>query len=235
MKYFYLPLMIAAITLSAGCKKSSNHVLDGDFEPIGISVSDVRMFTSNGEVKDLARILNHINARGAQAFFTFQRQEDPRRNTVELRLHNGKAVLVSANSSETRELSYSKTGKGEYLLTWTSPVTVNVPAYSLENSCSKVQDNIYKYPIKKLELTPMPGASGMYWSYRPSTGHVLKDLAGIIEVPLLSFMISGSNPLQGCSSAVGDYWNELNEDVVSILGTGDTLLVQSKTMLMGRR
>ncbi|RZS75046.1 hypothetical protein EV199_0904 [Pseudobacter ginsenosidimutans] len=227
--------MAATLTLLSACSKSGDDQMpSGNYVSSKILIAGVKMYTGNGEVTDQSLINRYIASRDLQRFFKSAQTEEPETGLVTISLEPGKATVKYPGQPMTMEMSYRQTGNGRYLLNWVGKTLWQMPNPNFR--CMQMGDSILQYPVNKLNIVSIPDAGGYSTFYTPSFDYVLNVKAGTLTAPFLSYAFSNDNhPYSACSSANGDVWNMFNPGCLARLRNGDTLVVQSKTVLLKKQ
>ena len=206
----------------------------GKYTSSGILISGAKMYTSNGEVRDQSVINNFIIRQDLKSLFKVAQTAELEPGLVNISLEPGKAIVNFPGQPMTMEMSYKRITYGRYLLNW-----VGTTLWSLPNNpsrCMQMADSILLYPVNKLNMQPVPTSGGYTMLYTPSLDYVLNVKPGALTVPFLSYaFFSNTPPYSACSWANGDTWNMFNPECIKRLQTGDTLVVQSKTVLLKKQ
>lgn len=237
MKQYYFFTLAAILLINSSCNKKDSKPPEGDYTPSTVIASDIKMYTVNGEVKDAALIRKHIAGLGIGSYFTFQSQEAANIGITTLRLNKENASIIYTNGN-TNTLTYKKQEPQKYLLNWVAGQPFSVSGTIIQNNCTKIAEKVLLYPVQKLNYSEVPSTSGVNIVYTPSVDYVLNNQGGQLSAPLISYSIANINPgtqTSSCYSASGNVWNEFDAGVLSSLKANDTLVVQTKTVILKKK
>ena len=195
----------------------------------------VRMFAASGEVKDQAVIQKYISGRQLTSRYSRQQQVEVDESEFSLTISGDKFTIRTPyiiNGEQTNK----SIGMNRRLITWKGLVRVMVPdgVINVTSKCADLSTNLLQYPVQQLDYQLTPGISGFKASYIPGVDFVIDLKPGDVSLPMLAFTASHDEAMQSCVSSDGSF-NLLKEAGLTGLQTGDTIIVQQRTLHLKKK
>lgn len=235
-------LLMAGTLLFYSCKKGDTHikpeiVLDGNyFAANSMDLSQVQMFTKNGEITNLNVIKTYLSLHPYKEYFFTDKQSIPFTSggaEIDFR-NNAFATTISTVNGRKDSLKFSiseRTAFGFILRaidTIKARYTINSPAEAILLNADKIK--------KFSNCSPFDVSSGYANSslctYREAKPFIIKD-----DKVYLSFLTCFLNmKTNGGTSVVYSFSTGVfNPDIVKQLSATDTLIIQNKALLFAKK
>ncbi|MBD0405274.1 hypothetical protein [Flammeovirga sp. EKP202] len=229
---YYTTKLFWATTLLLGIISCSEDEtifnLDDTYESSKIEHSDIRLFTTSGEVIENSVKLSFIERYkeyvGGTAFLEEDVLDVEDTQSSKISFQDDKikmeTVLTSSNYTYTMEDDLIRVSTGDTL------------SYIKERN-NEVQTNIEYYKPFYEEMIRVPGSMGFNTMVRFSEERYINIYGGVLKAPLLTYLLV--QQYEGSFSRsiyrVTNLNNKLNEGIYEHLGAKDTLLVQQNWLV----
>jgi hypothetical protein len=235
-QYYLIALLGLAIVLTIQCKKDK-HTSAPDIQYQAMttaSVGPVRMYTHFGEVTNKAVIQDFISrmAIGPNTFLLNSTSESFNPSSLKIAFHNESSARVerysfSASSSiiEKREAEILRVSDSVILVREIDSLPTIVP--NPVDYCGTIALNVLLFPPQR---SCLPTSSSISQCKFKNSFPLIKR-GNDYELPYM-VMLFGSG-FNGCSfHAYGSVWNMLNTATLSNFSFNDTLVVQTKRVVL---
>ncbi len=235
----YFLLMIPAILFS--CKKNNDSLqLAGQYKTnTSGSIGPVMMYTSTGQVTDIAAIKSFLKSRGIEDVFTFNSHifALTANDFLQLTISQNNTVSVQTNfSPEPKQAEIISQTSSQFMVAFIDSAQILMP--SSGDRCETLHSAIKKVdPPKQYYIIPPSTGYRSFYKFRPTFPIEIEN--GQLFLPLTTFMVSTvdpTNPIFGffCVSWFNNERNTFNPDVIKLLHAGDTIAYQAKKVKLLR-
>jgi hypothetical protein len=235
---FYLLLLGGIFLNSCSKDKETQPALAGSFqsEPI-ISATDIRMYTSTGQVDNRA-LVDKFLARRQNLTGYFSRVDVPIPATNSLTLAfrgTNRVTLLSKGATSADSILTEITSQSPQRLVLAPLDSVNILRNGPQNRAEQLS-NLVQAEQPGQRCYHVPSASGTYaQSCRVRPIRVITRHDGKLFLPQLSWLIQSAGAYGSSYWAYSGVQNTFNTSVISQLAVGDTLVVQAREIPFSKK
>jgi hypothetical protein len=220
-----LLITIGILLFFISCNKKDDNSYSGIFDSKSIQISAVRLFTKNGEIKDINTIRNFINNSDVDYFILKTDSIIDAANKIMVEfLSNDKANFTYLDNIEVRNV------KEKNDITY-------FESEKISNTINSNSESFYKKIITYFPLyskdTIVPGPSGILSITEFKHCYYANGNSSEIKFPLFSYLYV--RHLTGdyfSKETASDLNNAFNENSVTFLNNNDTLAIQQLFMIL---
>lgn len=241
MKYLFYPLALGLLMLG-GCSKDREEatlVLAGEYQANStIVTAPITMYTSTGVVNNQAVVDGYLRRQAlSAAYFSRTDLPTPAANSLAIIIRQNKQVnFISSYPTRTDTVKAEITSQlAKYVVLSNRDSVAGFSSASAANRCAQLSAQMpIEKPVKRcVGMSPASGYS-QYCKYRPV--EVVAINAGQLYIPLLSWSLKSSPSVySNCGSASYGSWNLFNKAVLNQLASGDTLVMQERSIALTKK